>query len=80
MKPASPHPPNFRHLAVTPPREAKFYAPKQAANLLGISTRTLRRAVLASELPVVKYNRRTWRFSAIDLAAWYCTRGGRLKS
>lgn len=58
----------------------RFHSPKEAADLLGVSVRTLRRAVEADELAVVKYNSRVWRFSAVDLAAWYASRGGRLST
>jgi excisionase family DNA binding protein len=56
----------------------RFHSPKEASDLLGISKRTLRRAVEMGELSCIKYNSRTWRFSAVDLAAWYASRGGRL--
>ena len=58
----------------------RFHSPAEAAALLGISKKTLRRAVDAGELPCVKYNSRVWRFSAVDLAAWYALRGGRLST
>lgn len=58
----------------------KFHPPKEAADLLGISVKTLYRAVADGELPAIKYNSRTWRFSAVDLAAWYATKGGRLST
>jgi excisionase family DNA binding protein len=58
----------------------KFHSPGEASDLLGISKRTLRRAVESGELPCVKYNDRVWRFSAVDLAAWYASRGGRLST
>ena len=58
----------------------RFHTPNEAADLLGISKRTLRRAVEAGELPCVKYNRRTWRFSAVDLGLWYASRDGRLST
>jgi excisionase family DNA binding protein len=57
-----------------------YYKPKEASDFLGISVRTLRRAVIAGELPAIRYNSRTWRFSAVDLAAWYATKGGRLST
>ena len=58
----------------------KFYTPYEASDLLGRSKRTLRRAVKAGELPCVQYNARVWRLSAVDLAAWYATKGGRLST
>ena len=62
------------------PMNPKFYTPSEASDLLGISKRTLRRAVKAGELPCVQYNARVWRLSAVDLAAWYATKGGRLST
>jgi excisionase family DNA binding protein len=60
-----------------PPR---FHSPQEAADILGISKRTLRRAVEAGELPCIKYNSRTWRFSAVDLALWHLSKGGKLST
>lgn len=60
--------------------QPRFHSPAEAADLLGISVRTIRRAVLAGELPAVRYNRRVWRISAVDCAAWYAVKGGRLST
>jgi excisionase family DNA binding protein len=60
--------------------KTKFHPPAEAAEILGVSVRTLRRAVAAGELPCVKYNARTWRFSAVDLAIWHISKGGRLSA
>jgi excisionase family DNA binding protein len=57
-----------------------FHSPSEAAEMLGLSVRTLRRAVNAGELPAIRYNSRVWRFSAVDLAAWFAKRGGRLST
>jgi len=58
----------------------KFHSPQEASEIFGISVRTLRRAVESGELSCVKYNSRVWRFSAVDLGAWYATKGGRLST
>jgi excisionase family DNA binding protein len=64
----------------SPGTTPKFHPPAEAAALLGLSVRTLRRAVGAGELECVRYNSRVWRFRATDLAAWYEKRGGTLST
>jgi len=58
----------------------KFHSPREVAALLGLSTKTVRRAIVSKELPCVIYNRRVWRISAIDAALWYASRGGRVST
>ena len=56
------------------------YKPAQAAELLGISKLTILSNIKSGALPCIRYNRRCFRITAVDLAAWYATAGGRLKS
>lgn len=54
--------------------KALMYSAKDAAAILGISAKTIRNAVHKGELPCVRYNRKTWRLSAVDVSAWYLTK------
>jgi excisionase family DNA binding protein len=45
--------------------------PQEAADFLGVSVRTLRRAEKAGELPVIRINARVIRFLPPDLSLWY---------
>ena len=58
----------------------QFHSPGEAAKLLGVSVRTLRRAVIAGDLACVRYNPRVWRLRADHLAAWYQSKGGELSA
>lgn len=56
------------------------YSPKKTADMLGIPVSTIRAAVHSGELPAIRYNQRVWRITAVDAAAWYATKGGRIRS
>ena len=55
------------------------YPPAQAAELLGIPKSSILAAIKSGALPCIRYNRRCFRVTAVDLAAWYASAGGRLK-
>jgi excisionase family DNA binding protein len=56
------------------------YSPQEAADLLGIPKSTVLTAIERDELPAIRYNARVFRITATDCAAWYASRGGRMKS
>jgi len=56
------------------------YKPQQVAELLGLPKSTILAAIERDELPAIRYNRRVYRVTATDAAAWYCMKGGKLKS
>ena len=56
------------------------YAPSKAAALLGIPKSSILAAVKAGVLPCIRWNRRTFRITATDLAIWYASKGGRLRN
>lgn len=58
----------------------KTYSPQEVADLLGLSKATILGAVKTGELPAIRYNARVFRVAAVDCAAWYALRGGRLRS
>lgn len=56
------------------------YSPQQVSALLGLPKSTVLSAIERGELPAIRWNARVYRITATDAAAWYCTKGGRLKS
>lgn len=48
----------------------RFYSPGEAAAVLGISTRTVLRAIASGRLRAIRVNSRVLRISAADLEAW----------
>jgi excisionase family DNA binding protein len=56
------------------------YKPQQAADLLGLPKSTILAAIERGELPAMRFNARVYRITAVDCAAWYASKGGRLKS
>jgi excisionase family DNA binding protein len=56
------------------------YSPKQVSDLLGLPKSTVLAAIERAELPAIRYNARVYRITAIDVAVWYASKGGRLKS
>ena len=56
------------------------YAPSKAAALLGIPKSSILAAVKTGVLPCIRWNRRTYRITATDLAIWYASKGGRLRN
>ena len=56
------------------------YPPAQAAELLGIPKSSILAAVKSGVLPCIRWNRRTFRITATDLAIWYASKGGMLRS
>ena len=56
------------------------YSPKQVADLLGLPKSTVLAAIERNELAAIRFNQRVYRVAAVDAAAWYATKGGRVKS
>lgn len=52
------------------------YSMKEAAELTGYSTRTLRRAIDAEELLAARQSSGSIRISRVELAKWWRLRGG----
>jgi excisionase family DNA binding protein len=58
----------------------KTYSPQQVSDLLGVPKSTVLRAIELDELPALRWNSRVFRITATDAAAWYASKGGRVKS
>lgn len=48
----------------------KFYAPSEAAAVLGVSTKTILRAIASGQLRALRVNARVLRISTADLEEW----------
>jgi excisionase family DNA binding protein len=56
------------------------YSPQAVADLLGLPKSTVLAAIEKGELPAIRYNARVIRITAVDSAAWFASKGGRLRS
>lgn len=52
----------------------KTHSPAETAEILGLSKKTIYRAIKIGELPVIRINARVIRISAIDSALWFATK------
>lgn len=53
---------------------AKFYSSREVSENLGISKRTIRRAISGGELNPIRFNARVLRFAEKDVLQWVSAR------
>lgn len=54
--------------------QPRDYTIGEASNLVGLSEKTLLRAIRSGELPCLKINARVYRLMPVDLSVWYLSR------
>jgi excisionase family DNA binding protein len=59
------------------PQKGLFLTPQEAADLLGVSRETIRRAIRSGELKATRLGYRTVRVTRADLDEWVVSKGGR---
>jgi excisionase family DNA binding protein len=59
------------------PQGGMLLTPQEAADLLGLSRETIRRAIRSGELKAIRLGYRTVRVTKADLDEWIVSKGGR---